>query len=232
MLEQPFQFREIARLQPVVPEHHPFRQPLRIEPRAIHQGHHIELHPPLKQPPVIRPPLHHQRKARQLRRTLVNIEAEEVLFEDQPRHIALPITALQVDGLEELIGFHEDVPGATGRVDERQLLGVELARRDGRELYLDLVGLLGRLDVILHLPCKQRLGIGRQPLRPQRVLDHVLHDPVGREELGRRWNVFRGHHLADDLVLLLRDVELVEPADDLDVGPVGFRDFIDQRSDQ
>ena len=137
----------------------------------------------------------------------------------------MPIAALQVDGLEELIGLHQDVPGATGRVDEGQLLGVELAGRDGGELSVDLVGLLGGLDVVLHLPFERGLGIGRQPLRPQRVLHHVLHDPVGREQLGRRRNVFRLHHLADHLVLLLRDVELVEPADDLDVFAVLIGDL-------
>ena len=140
---------------------------LRIEARAIHQRHHVELHPPLKQPPVIRPPLHHQRKARQLRRALVDVEAEEVLLEDQLRDVALPIAALQVDGLEELIGLHQDVPGATGRVDEGQGLGVELAGRDGCELRVDLIRLLGGLDVVLHLPFERGLGIGRQPLRPQ-----------------------------------------------------------------
>ena len=76
------------------------------------------------------------------------------------------------------------------------------------------------------------MRIGRQPLRPQRVLDQVLHDPVGREELGRRRNVFGGHNLADDLTFLLRDVELVEPADDLDLPPGAFVDALDQLTDQ
>jgi hypothetical protein len=72
-----------TRLQPVVGELHALRQGFRIKPRTIHQRHHIELHPALEQPPVIRPPLHHQRKARQLRRALVDVEAEEVLLQDQ-----------------------------------------------------------------------------------------------------------------------------------------------------
>ena len=42
----------------------------------------------------------------------------------------------------------------------------------------------------------------------------------------------RLHHLADDLVLLLGDVELVEPADDLDLLPVGLGDGGDQLADQ
>ena len=40
------------------------------------------------------------------------------------------------------------------------------------------------------------------------------------------------HHLADDLVLLLRDVELVEPADDLDLLPGLLIDLLDQLADQ
>jgi hypothetical protein len=93
----------------------------------------------------------HQDKARQLRRPLVDVEAEEVLLKDQLRHIPLAVATLQIDGFEQLISFHQDVPGPAGRVDQGQLLGVERARRDGLELRLDLVGLFGGLDVILHL---------------------------------------------------------------------------------
>ena len=122
--------------------------------------------------------------------------------------------------------------GATGRVDQGQRFGVELTGRDGRKLRLDLVGLLSRLDVVFHLPLERRVRVGRQPLRAQRVLHHVLHDPVGREKLCRGRNVFRLHHIADHLVLFLRDVELVEPADDLDLLPLVFVDAFDQLADQ
>ena len=40
------------------------------------------------------------------------------------------------------------------------------------------------------------------------------------------------HHLADDLILLLRDVKLIEPADDLDLLPVLLVDLGDHLADQ
>ncbi|MNQ95546.1 hypothetical protein D3C85_1111090 [compost metagenome] len=107
-----------------------------------------------------------------------------------------------------------------------------MAGRDGRELRVDFIGLLGRLYVVLHLRLERRVGIGRQPLRAQGVLHHVLDDPVGREQLGGGGDVLALDHLADDLVLLIGDVELVEPADDLDIGPVFFGYGVDQLADQ
>ena len=67
---------------------------------------------------------------------------------------------------------------------------------------------------------------------PEAVLDHVLDDPVGCEQLGRSGDVLRPHHLADDLILLLRDVKLIEPADDLDLLPVLLVDLGDHLADQ
>ena len=67
---------------------------------------------------------------------------------------------------------------------------------------------------------------------PQAVLDQVLDDPVRREELRGGGDVLALDHLADDLVLLLGDVELVQPADDLDLLPVFLVDLVDQLADQ
>ena len=52
------------------------------------------------------------------------------------------------------------------------------------------------------------------------VLHHVLHNPVGREDLGGRWDVFGFGFVAaleggKDLVFALRDIELIEPANQL-----------------
>ena len=49
------------------------------------------------------------------------------------RDIPLAVAAFQVDGLKQLIGLHQDVPGATSRVDECQLFRIERAGRDGRQ---------------------------------------------------------------------------------------------------
>ncbi|MNF84664.1 hypothetical protein D3C84_670350 [compost metagenome] len=63
-------------------------------------------------------------------------------------------------------------------------------------------------------------------------MHHVFDDPVGREQLGGGGDVLALDHLADDLVLLIGNIELVEPADDLNVLPVFFRNCVDQVADQ
>ncbi|MNF72076.1 hypothetical protein D3C84_540420 [compost metagenome] len=80
--------------------------------------------------------------------------------------------------------------------------------------------LLGGLDVVGHCGLEPRIRIRLQPLAAHGVLHQILDDPVGGEQLGGSGDVLTLHHLADDLILLLGDVELVEPADDLHVMPV------------
>ena len=74
--------------------------------------------------------------------------------------------------------------------------------------------------------------VGGHPLPPEAVLDQVLDDPIGREKLGGGGDVLALDHLADHFGLLLGDVELVQPADDLDLLPVLFVDALDQLADQ
>ena len=100
------------------------------------------------------------------------------------------------------------------------------------KLLLHFSGLLGGLDVILHLLPQRGVRIGREPLPTERVLDEVFDDPVRREKLRGGGDVLAGDHLADHFVLLLRDVELVEPADDLDLLPVLLVDLGDELADQ
>ena len=62
-----------------------------------------------------------------------------------------------------------------------------------------------------------------EPETSERVLHQVLHNPMRREKLGHRRNVLRARldvllEAFFDLALLLGDVELVEPADHLDIG--------------
>ncbi|MNZ94349.1 hypothetical protein D3C78_1134540 [compost metagenome] len=80
------------------------------------------------------------------------------------------------------------MPGAAGRIQHRQRLGVESsavlahAHLDQRiELGLDIRGLLGRLDVVRHLRLEARAGVGHQPEAAEAVLHQVLDDPVGGE---------------------------------------------------
>ncbi|MDN6181036.1 MAG: hypothetical protein L0I84_08585 [Halomonas subglaciescola] len=55
---------------------------------------------------------------------------------------------------------------------------------------------------------------------------------MGGEQLGRRGNVFAFDHLADDVVFLVGDVELIQPADDLNVGPVFLGNGVHQLAQQ
>lgn len=71
-----------------------------------------------------------------------------------------------------------------------------------------------------------------QPLAAYGVLYQVLHYPVGGEQLGGGGDVFAFDDFAHHLVFLFGDIELVEPADDLYVLPVVFRDRSDQFTDE
>jgi hypothetical protein len=65
-------------------------------------------------------------------------------------------------------------------------------------------------------------GAIEQPEPAEGVFDEVADDPVRGEELGDGGDVLGGHGAlaGHDLVLPLGDVELVEPAEDLDIGPL------------
>ena len=122
--------------------------------------------------------------------------------------------------------------GATSRVEECQFFRVQAGRRDCLQFILDVGCLLGRLNVILHLLPQGRLRIRRQPLPTKRVLHEVFDDPVWRKKLSGSRDVLASDYLADHLILLLRDVELVQPTDDLNLLPVLFVNFVDQLADQ
>jgi hypothetical protein len=78
------------------------------------------------------------------------------------------------------------------------------------------------LDVIVHLPGQLRAGAIQQPQAAEGVFHQVADDPVRGEELGGGGDVLGRDLLVllqsgEHLVLLLGDVELVEPADHLDI---------------
>ena len=79
------------------------------------------------------------------------------------------------------------------------------------------------LDVVRHVLAEPRAGAVEQPEAAEGVLDEVADDPVRGEELGDGGDVVRRPALfcaGHDLVFPLGDVELVEPAEDLDLLPV------------
>jgi hypothetical protein len=106
------------------------------------------------------------------------------------------------------------VAGAAGRVADLDLFRLA----DAQEVCFGLLG----LDVVVHLLGQLRAGTIEQPQAAEGVFHQVAHDPVRGEELGGGGDVLGRDLLVllqavEHLVLLLGDVELVEPADHLDI---------------
>jgi len=64
-------------------------------------------------------------------------------------HLLLPLAGL--DRLEQFIGRHQNMTRAAGRIDQGEFFGVELFRRNRRQLGFHFIRLLSGLDVVLHL---------------------------------------------------------------------------------
>ena len=102
---------------------------------------------------------------------------------------------------------------AARRIKELNVLGLE----DLEEVRFGFA-----LDVIGHVLAQPGAGAVKKPEPAEGVFDEVADDPVRGEELGDGGDVLGGHGAlpGHDLVLPLGDVELVEPAEDLDIGPL------------
>src|SRR5262249_11503432 len=146
--------------------------------------------------------------------------------------ILSPVATLLIDGFEEVVGLDQDVTGATRRIEQGEFFRVQAGRSDRLELRLPFRRLLGWLHVVLHLLPQGRLRVSRQPLPTERVLYEVFDNPVWREKLRGSRDILAGDHLSDHLGLLVRDVELVEPADDFDFPPIFLINLADELADQ
>ncbi|MDT4831065.1 hypothetical protein FQZ97_645570 [compost metagenome] len=122
---------------------------------ALLQGQHVELETTFshtaKDAAVVFASQHHQGKTGELAGTVVDVEAEQVVFQDQLRDIAAAETALGVNLLEHLVGLDQDMAGAAGGVEHLDGQRVDAVRGYGGQLGLHLGRLLGRLDVVRHL---------------------------------------------------------------------------------
>ena len=208
-------------------------QRLRVQPLAFLQAQDVELGRVVgvgQQAAVVGAGFHQQGKTGQLGGAVVNVQAVEVFFQNQAWYVAQPVAALQVNRLEHVVGHHQNVAAAAGGVqtgDGFRVQGVAILGNAGLdqciELSLHFGRLLGGLDVVGPFAGQLAGGVGHEPQAAHAVLHQVLHDPVGREQLGGGGNVFAFHHLANDLVFFLTDVELVEPANHFDFLPVFLR---------
>ena len=105
---------------------------------------------------------------------------------------------------------------AATRIADLEVLGCPYSLRN-----LQRCGLRVIRHEILHRIANHRIRVQGEPQPTQGVLHQILHDPVRREKLCCcRYVLRRDLHIPLQVlvncVLLLRDIELVEPADDLD----------------
>ena len=79
----------------------------------------------------------------------------------------------------------------------------------------------------MHVVAELGLRTVEQPQATEGIFNEVANNPVRREKLGDGGNVFRGHGALarHDLVFLLRDVELVKPAEQFDLGAIFIADL-------
>ena len=158
--------------------------------------------------------LHREGKRCQCARTGVDLGAVEVLGEDQAGNVGRGVALLFVDAVEEVERVGQHVARAACGVDDLQFLGAG---------DFEVVGLfVDRGDVVLHLLGQPGARPVEQPEASEGVLNEVANDPVRGEEL-RGGGDFGGTGLLalleprEDVGLPLGDVELVQPADHLNV---------------
>ena len=197
------------------------RRPLPERPRHLREFPRLELHGfedgnvrvhvSLEEARVVLAGLHLQGELGDLRRAGVDLKAPEVLPQDQGGDVLGVVALLLVHGEEHVEGVYQDVAAAAGGVENAYVLRAV-------DVDVGLVVLGG--DVVLHPPRQAGAGVVEHPQAPERVLREEAHDVLGREELRGGGYVIRARlALAGEvLVLALGDVELVEPAQNLDRG--------------
>ena len=161
--------------------------------------------------------LHRQREGCQLRRTPIHVRPVQVLLQDQAGDPPGRVPGFNVHLPQDIESIGKHVPGAAGRVDDAEVLRV-VDRQP--PVFLPL----GRSHQVFKLLPERRVRVGAQPLHPQRILHQVAHHPVRGKQLrdgSQGVLVDLGLRLVDFL-LAGGDVELVEPADHLNIHASGL----------
>ena len=169
---------------------------------------------------VFAPGLHGEGEGGEVGGSFVDLHAEEVVFQNQAGDFVGGVAGFVVDAVEEVEGVGEHVAGAAGGVADGEVFGrIDLE---------DLSGVFpNRVDVVFPGVVELGFWVVLGPEAAYGVLDQIPHDPVGSEELGGGGNLVGSGLLGfleagHDLVFAFGDIELVEPADNLDVALIAL----------
>ena len=160
--------------------------------------------------------------------SVIDIQTEQVVGENKLGNIAATVATLFIDAVEQVIGLDQNVARATGRIQHTDALRRYALGGLARQLGQHLGRLFTGRHIVGHGLGQGGIGIGLHPIAAHRVLHQILHYPVGGKELGGGRDILGFDHLADDFIFFVTDIELIEPADHLDLLPVRFRDLVYQ----
>ena len=135
-----------------------------------------------------------------------------------PRRVAVSL----VNPHQNVEHISQYVAAALAGIDSEDVLRLQrsILLPNLRQLRLYLWFLLGFVQIILPARLQLVVRMALQPQPAQGVLHHIADDPVRREKLRRGGDIFLGDldvlfQVGEHLILRLRVVILVQPADDL-----------------
>ena len=162
---------------------------------------------------ILRAGFHAQSEGGQSGRAVADFEAVKVVLEDEAGDLWGVVAIFFIHRIEEVEGVGKHVGGASRRVDELDVLGL---------CDFEKIRLCFSLDVVGHLRSQFGLRTIQEPKSAQGILHQIANNPMRGEKLGHSRNILGRHRrlAGHDGVFFIRDVKLVEPADDLDIAAI------------
>ncbi len=91
---------------------------------TILDRHDVRLRLAVENAPVVGPSFHHQGQCCKLGSTVVDLQAVEVLLDNQGRDVLRPVAPLLINRFQQVVGFDQDVTGAAGRVKQGEFFRI------------------------------------------------------------------------------------------------------------
>src|SRR5690606_16505713 len=135
-----------------------------LEVSSFLEAEDIELHfavgDAVEQASVVLAGEHQQGKAGQLSGAVVDVQSVQVVFENQLGNIPAAVASFFVDGFEQLVGFHENMPGAAGWIEHFYGLRLDAGRGVGSHVGKHFCRLLAGPYVVGQSTLQGRIRVG------------------------------------------------------------------------